>query len=647
MLVDDQRSIREGLRAILEPDSDLRIVGTASDGYTAIEQVEILRPDVVLIDMEMPGLSGLEASKIICHKLEGIKILVLSMHDNEEYIAQSLAAGVSGYLLKNTPAHQLREAIRFVHTGHIQKGPEWFEEWVTGPATNRGPAGKNGYQQSAPPISSTLSQPSPLEQNKSNFPFNFDLQDLLLGIPTEPRPSKLLAPQIPNRPAIKYLALGLVGNILVWAVSIIYLVFTPPVYTSQWTITLPGAGSSARVDLPGVGQATSENESPYRSQASDPRENYKSLALTDELQNIAAAQAKIPLQEFQQPRVQILLNSTLMKFEIQGQTAEAAQRKAYAFHTALGIRLDQLRKQEVTQSDKNLETTLAKAKLKLNSARQKLTQFQTSSGLDSSDQIRDLSINIEQLRRQNAEATAQLKQVAARFQGLSQDLNLSSQEANDAFVLEADPLFQQYKTNASQANAALATLSSRLNANHPDVLNKQEEKNAAETALVNYGRSLLGRPVTQATLRKLSLKSNDGSDSKRGSLFQDLISTRSEQQGLQRQTQELNQQIEQFEAKLKTLSQQNGTLVRLQRDVQIAEAVFSSTLARLDLSQASLSASYPPIAIIAQPSLPKAPSAPKPSYVLLGAVFGSLWITVGILIWWFRSRRGQRLNRHV
>ncbi len=119
LLVDDQKSILEYLKALLKPKRDLKIVGTANNGYTAIEQVAQLQPDVVIMDIGMPGLDGISATKIICQKFKDTKVIVLSGYDNDDYVHQCLSAGSMGYLLKDvvTP-EEIIETIRFVHKGY-------------------------------------------------------------------------------------------------------------------------------------------------------------------------------------------------------------------------------------------------------------------------------------------------------------------------------------------------------------------------------------------------------------------------------------------------------------------------------------------------------------------------------------------------
>ncbi|MGL5831668.1 MAG: response regulator [Waterburya sp.] len=120
LLVDDQNIVRQGLQALLEPRVEFQVVGTASDGKSAIEQVETLKPDVVLIDIEMPGMSGITATHKICQKFPKTKVLILSSHENQKYVAQALQAGAEGYLLKHTLAEDLEQAIWSVYQGHFQ-----------------------------------------------------------------------------------------------------------------------------------------------------------------------------------------------------------------------------------------------------------------------------------------------------------------------------------------------------------------------------------------------------------------------------------------------------------------------------------------------------------------------------------------------
>ncbi len=115
LLVDDQALLCEVLKTWLDVEKDLRVLGVAHNGQQAIEQVEKLQPDIVLMDIDMPQMDGLNATKIICQRFPKVKVIFLSGHDDDTYLGKSLRAGAKGYLLKNTTAEELVQKIRSVY----------------------------------------------------------------------------------------------------------------------------------------------------------------------------------------------------------------------------------------------------------------------------------------------------------------------------------------------------------------------------------------------------------------------------------------------------------------------------------------------------------------------------------------------------
>lgn len=117
MIADDHTLVREGISAMLARFDDIEVVGEASNGKETIEQVEVLRPDMVLLDIAMPGLGGLEATLEIKKNHPEVKILILTQYDDKEYVSRFLKAGVSGYILKKAVGMELITAIRAVARG--------------------------------------------------------------------------------------------------------------------------------------------------------------------------------------------------------------------------------------------------------------------------------------------------------------------------------------------------------------------------------------------------------------------------------------------------------------------------------------------------------------------------------------------------
>jgi DNA-binding NarL/FixJ family response regulator len=138
LIVDDQSLVRAGFRMILEAESDIEVVGEAADGADAVTAVSELEPDVILMDVRMPNVDGLEATRrLLDGKAEGPRVLILTTFDLDEYVYEALRVGASGFLLKDTPPEQLVDAIHVVASGEALLSPtitrRVIEEFVRRP----------------------------------------------------------------------------------------------------------------------------------------------------------------------------------------------------------------------------------------------------------------------------------------------------------------------------------------------------------------------------------------------------------------------------------------------------------------------------------------------------------------------------------
>lgn len=123
LLADDHAIVREGLRALLEIEPDIEVVGEADTGRQAVQRVQRLLPEVVVIDIAMPQLNGLEATRQILKAVPATRVLILSAHRDDEYVDEAIRIGAAGYLIKQTSAHVLPEAIRKAHDGQTFLDP--------------------------------------------------------------------------------------------------------------------------------------------------------------------------------------------------------------------------------------------------------------------------------------------------------------------------------------------------------------------------------------------------------------------------------------------------------------------------------------------------------------------------------------------
>lgn len=123
LLADDHALVRAGIRSLVERIGFVEVVGEAGDGREAMQLVRSLKPTMVLMDIAMPGLNGLEATARISKEIPEVKVIMLSMYTNEEYVLQSLQAGAAGYLMKDAPIAELEQALTAVHHGDTYLSP--------------------------------------------------------------------------------------------------------------------------------------------------------------------------------------------------------------------------------------------------------------------------------------------------------------------------------------------------------------------------------------------------------------------------------------------------------------------------------------------------------------------------------------------
>lgn len=117
IICDDHALVRDGIKALLEEEDHLSVIEEASDGREALEKIEQLQPDIAIMDIRMPGMNGLEAVEQLSKKTKHTRAIMLSMHDSEEYVLQSVEVGAYGYLLKDTPKKEFLKAINKVYEG--------------------------------------------------------------------------------------------------------------------------------------------------------------------------------------------------------------------------------------------------------------------------------------------------------------------------------------------------------------------------------------------------------------------------------------------------------------------------------------------------------------------------------------------------
>lgn len=413
----------------------------------------------------------------------------------------------------------------------------------------------------------------------------------------------------------------------VWGIcclGISYMALLPKTYTSEWSAILPGAGVESRVSLERIGQAQLSASSPFSDKALSPKVNYREIASSRPVLQKAADILGLSIDEFGEPKIKLIDQTSIMEFQIRAGSPEDAQRRALALIDALKQKLDELRNDEIRWRAQAIRDSLSEVESNLKTARQKLLGLQVSSGLASMEQYSQLVASIEALRRDQSTARAQAAERKRNVDALSRELGLSPREAGRLLTLSADPEFRKLRESFATASAQFAENVTRLGPAHPLVLEPQAKMRSVSASMkANAGVD------TEVVLRL---------DSERYlSLVSDLVLRHGEYLGLQSRIQELDKLLAEHEMRRENLGVVAAKLDDLQRDHLVANAVFSSAVARIDTTRSDIYASYPLIQILEAPTLPEKPSSPRLVFAAAGVAVGSLLSILGWTFAWLHQ----------
>lgn len=445
------------------------------------------------------------------------------------------------------------------------------------------------------------------------------------------------APKPLPRPQLRiHLGTSLFGTVALACIAGLYLQVAPRRYSSGMTLNLPSVSSLTQVDVPGVGATSVQSSSPYAG-AQDPRENYKIIAGSDQVLEQAAQLMHRSVAEMGKPKIKVVDGSTVLQVEFLGKTAEEARDKTNAFYKALEMRLDVLRQEAATDREQIVQQAIGNSQQKLSSAQQQVASYRAQSGLSADVQVQELATNIENLRRQRAEFLADQTKATARLQSLRGNLSLSSAQASDALKLQADPLIQEAVKKYSEVTAELTNTESIYQPDHPAVLQEREKQRELQMLMRQRATELVGAD----NVGQVSVSTPNGSPA-REILIQDLVLSQVDSRGLGAKIATLDQEIQMLEAKLAQLAQAQSSLDGLKRNMQIAETVFSSKLAQLEVGNSNVYDAYPKMQLLAAANLPDTPVSPKRPVVLGGVGAATVLLNTGAITLWAYRRKNWR-----
>jgi len=424
----------------------------------------------------------------------------------------------------------------------------------------------------------------------------------------------------------------------IWGLTAVYIVAVPRSYTSEFTLVLPGSGSSSSINVESIGQAQSGSNSAFASPTLSPTENYKQLLGADVTLRAAARIAHEDEGSFPSPAVKLIDQTNLITIKVSAGSAAAARRRADALHEAFLAELDDLRADEAAMREANDLRHLSELGEKVKTAQARLIAFQASHGLATLDQFNNRIASVDTLREKERELRVQMRIQSGTAGRLSGSLQAGPNAANAVMRLRGDPIFAELAQRFATANADAEQKAATLGPRHAMMAEADAERRELRAALVRRGQELTGLPEAEL-MRRTDLSLADG----RSTLMQAMSVSDAQAAGTRSALAELRGDLARARADAPewiTLAQQ---LADLQRDQRVTEAVFSSALARLDTNKQDPFASYPLVQMLAPPSLPRAPSSPSTGLALAGALGATLLTLAGFALAWLRQPLLRRM----
>ena len=436
----------------------------------------------------------------------------------------------------------------------------------------------------------------------------------------------------------RYMILSIAILSAIWLITFIYLKTTKPTFRSHWTLVLPGKGAGASVSLVDIGQTSTAAASPYSNSSTSAKANYKEFAMSHAVLRRAANFVKLSIEEFGVPRIKLVDQTSLLYFNVEGHTPTQAQNKANALHNALMELLDKLRDDEIKQQENSALIALEGFKKKLESASERLLDFQSSANLVSMSQFDQLVMSIEQLRREKMQAIASLDELKGKEGQLRSNLGISAKQASDSLVLQNDQYFQLSIKNLSSTRLNLTILKAKWGVNHPQVRKATIQYESAKISLSKRYQTLIGS-VKENNQEVLKLQSDDT----RNKLLGDLVEFDVNKRGLIQKVKSYNRLISNLIKERNSLTLPASRLDELVRNHQVAEAIFTSALARTDTTKSDVFVSYPLVQMLDTPNLPLKPSSPNKLFAVIGAGFSSFFSLIGLIVLWKRKPYIQKI----
>ncbi|MBV7393638.1 GumC family protein [Mameliella sediminis] len=431
----------------------------------------------------------------------------------------------------------------------------------------------------------------------------------------------------------RYAGIFLMGSTAIWAPITGYLKTAPLSFSSHMSLILPGSGASASVNLADIGQASSFASSAFASNSISPTETYKRLLGAGRILKDAADRHGVDWRAFGQPKIRLVDQTAFIHVEMTGSTPEDARDRNSALLAAFFEEIDRLRADELATREGGGLNAIREYQASVAGTRDEIALLQKSTGLYSVDQYARQVDELDALRTQADRLTTELQRAEGAVARLEARLGTDAERAALILRVNADSNYLALLETMAEAAADLADARSRYGSRHPRVLSAQAAHDEA--------RSDADTLVAEITGNALDLEraANGG----RTDLLTDLVRQEAERTGLAAQLAELSAQLQTETARLDALAPAAARLEDMQRDFNVAEAVFASAIARTQSSKADIYASYPLVQVLEDPTLAEEPTSPKRKLAIAAGGAATFMLFMGLMLGWLRKPLIEKL----
>jgi uncharacterized protein involved in exopolysaccharide biosynthesis len=402
-------------------------------------------------------------------------------------------------------------------------------------------------------------------------------------------------------------------------------------YTSSWTFILPAANSGATVALETIGQTSTNPGQPFASVSISPKAIYKEILRSEQVRRAAAEALQMSISALPRPRVKLIDETSLLICDIDGPTPDEAQRRARAYLAAFNAQLDVLRRDEVERRAQSVRASLGSYQTKLDAARVRILAAQEETGVVSINQFNEAQTSIELIRRRLAEQQSDLQKLEAEQTQMRERLGLRPEIAAISLRLVADPAFAKLAAEFGDAHAEVVQTSARLGALNPVLMAAEQKRSSSLRQLRELAADRFGRDSSE--IDQLALVVNN---SHQAELLRAMVALDAQIEGRRTEIAALETGLQARRDEMRQMTASSARLEDLKKDHLVAEAVFTSAVARLDTNRTDVFASYPMVQVLAEPDLPDRTAHPVALYAVLAGLVGTMMILLAWGLAWLR-----------